>query len=66
MLNLAYQAGVGLGVHTATWTELKHVVLNGNLRNKVRPKTDTAINCVTVQQTVTPLFLGAEDTCPPY
>ena len=60
---MEYQADAGLGVHTATWMDLKHMVLNGNLGNKVRCITYTAIDWI--QPPLTPLSFGAEHTSHP-
>lgn len=65
MLKVEYQADAGLGVHTATWMDLKHMGLNGNLRNKVTSIMYTAIDWITVQPTFTPLSFGAEHTSLP-
>lgn len=65
MPKVEYQADAGLGMHTATWMDLKHMVLNGNLRNKVRSIMYTAIDWITIQPTFTLLSFGAEHTSPP-
>ena len=54
---MEYQADAGLGVHTAIWMDLKHMVLNGNLGNKVRCITYTAIDLDSAN-THTPFFWG--------
>jgi len=65
MLKVEYQADAGLGVHTATWMDLKNMGLNGNLRNKVTSIMYTAIDWITVQPMFTPLSFGAEHTSLP-
>lgn len=64
MLKVEYQADAGLGVHTAAWMDLKHMVLNGNLRNKVRSIICSAIDWITVKPAFT-LFLLGQNTLPP-